>query len=114
VHEIVDVKNQPVAYYVGMTGDNHYPSARSPFHRLAGHFDRAAKSTQRQLSDAIEDKLGDLELANLTIKMHYYPISGFVPIEEAINKMGPDHFTAPRFAEALAAYRLRHKEVLGL
>lgn len=114
VHEILNVQNQAIAYYIGMTGDNHYPSARSPFHRLAGHFDRSGGSTQRQLGNALESQLGSHALEDLTIKMHYYHITGFAPIEGATNKKGPNHFTAPQFANKLTAYKRRRKQVLGL
>jgi len=35
-------------FYIGMTGDSHYPSARSILHRLSGHIDLRKKSTQSQ------------------------------------------------------------------
>jgi hypothetical protein len=114
IHEIVNAQGSPVAYYVGITGDNHYPSARSPFHRLAGHFDRAAGSTQRQLGNAIESKFEDYLLEDLTIKMHYYSITGFAPITGATNKKGVNHFSSPRFADKLTEFRIRRKEVLDL
>jgi hypothetical protein len=41
--------NKEYRYYVGMTGDGHFPSARSSFSRLAGHFDTNKSSTQAQL-----------------------------------------------------------------
>jgi hypothetical protein len=46
--------------------------------------------------------------------MHYYHITGFAPIEGATNKKGPNHFTAPQFANKLTAYKRRRKQVLGL
>jgi hypothetical protein len=106
-----------LGYYVGMTGDNHYPSARSPFHRLAGHFDRASKTTQRQLGKAIDLLLKEhnILLSDLTIRMHYYPISGFEPITNASNKKGADdYFKLPRFATELFAYKTRRRQVLAL
>lgn len=45
--ELTDGSN--TFYYVGMTGDSYYPSVRSAFHRLGGHFDRAAHYKQNQL-----------------------------------------------------------------
>lgn len=44
-------------FYVGMTGDRHHLTARSPFYRMNGHFIRG-KSTQNQIVKGIEDKLG--------------------------------------------------------
>jgi hypothetical protein len=116
VQEVLHDENS-LGYYVGMTGDNHYPSARSPFHRLAGHFDRAARSTQRQLGRAIDALLTThgLDLSDLTLRMHYYPISGFEPIKEASNKKGSaNYFKLPQFAAKLLAYRNRRREVLTL
>lgn len=109
--------DQALGYYVGMTGDNHYPSARSPFHRLAGHFDRASRSTQRQLGKAIDALLvaHNLDLPDITLRMHYYPISGFTAIPEASNKKGADnYFGLPEFATELLVYRNRRREVLAL
>lgn len=108
---------KPLGYYVGMIGDNHYPSARSPFHRLAGHFDRAARSTQRQLGKAIDALLVEhnLDLPDITLRMYYYPISGFTPIPGISNKKGADnYFGLPKFATELLAYRSRRREVLTL
>jgi hypothetical protein len=74
-------------FYVGMTGDNYYPSARSALHRLAGHIDKANFSTQNQLLKGLKTifikkgegdrELTDSELKSLNIIMHYYPIKGF-------------------------------------
>lgn len=72
-------------FYVGMTGDNHYPSARSIMHRLGGHIDLSKRSTQSQMMIAIknlfnkerEDHLTLEELETLTIKLHHWPIEGF-------------------------------------
>lgn len=115
IHEIIGPDGQALAYYVGMTGDNHYPSARSPFHRLAGHFDRAAKSTQAQLANALREKLVEHHISDLTIKMHYYPISGYEPIAGATNKKGSGtYFGLPQFARKLQAYYKRRNMVLQL
>lgn len=71
--------------YVGMTGDNHYPSARSILHRLSGHIDLSKQSTQSQLQLAILDLFGKKkgqrltlgELKTLQIKLHHWAIPGF-------------------------------------
>jgi len=70
-------------FYVGMTGDKFYPSARAAFHRVSGHLELSDYSTQNQLMkalrvyfkrDSIEDFLDDL-----IIKMHHFPIAGYKP-----------------------------------
>jgi hypothetical protein len=48
-------------FYVGMTGDNYYPSARSAMHRLAGHIEKAKPSTQNQLSKGFRRIFGKKE-----------------------------------------------------
>ena len=67
-------------YYVGMTGDPYFPSARSAFHRLSGHLELTANSTQNQLIIGIKEQmeLKDEDFVNLQIKMHHFPISGFI------------------------------------
>ncbi len=70
---------KPRYYYVGMTGDSYFPSARSAFHRISGHLE-LAKSTQNQLITGIKEQmlLKDEDFVNLHLKMHHFPISGFV------------------------------------
>lgn len=83
--EIIKAKDETY-FYVGMTGDNHYPSARSILHRLGGHIDLSKKSTQSQFIIAIkalfkkrkEDHLSPEQLSSLTIKLHHWPVDGFV------------------------------------
>jgi hypothetical protein len=67
-------------FYIGMTGDPHYPSARAAFHRISGHLELSKRSTQNQLQIAFKEKLGIInneDLAKITIKMHHFPIDGF-------------------------------------
>lgn len=72
-------------FYIGMTGDSYYPSARSALHRLAGHIDRAKNSTQNQLSSGLKgifnlrdnQEIPDEELKKLQLKMHHWAIPGF-------------------------------------
>lgn len=74
-------------FYIGMTGDPHYPSARAAFHRLSGHLELTKRSTQNQLQIALKEKLGvesDDDLRKLTIKMHHYPVDGFERITDAV------------------------------
>jgi hypothetical protein len=73
-------KGKEKFFYIGMTGDAHYPSARSILHRLAGHIDLGKKSTQSQFIKAlkeqvfkIEGKLTSEDLSALHIKLHHLP-----------------------------------------
>jgi hypothetical protein len=45
-------------FYVGQTGDRHALSARSGFHRLAGHLGTQRSSTDNQIYQFIKEKLG--------------------------------------------------------
>jgi len=73
-------KGKPL-YYVGMTGDPFYPSARAAFHRISGHLELTSHSTQNQIMKALKQKFGAAELETifpkLIITMHHYPIGGF-------------------------------------
>lgn len=74
-------------FYIGITGDPHYPSARAAFHRLSGHLELTRRSTQNQLQIALKEKLGvesDEDLKKITIKMHHYPIEGFTKIIDEV------------------------------
>lgn len=74
------IKEKEKWYYIGMTGDPHYPSARSAYYRLVGHLELNERSTQYQLRIALKEKMGinnDEDFKNVTIKMHHYPIPGF-------------------------------------
>ncbi|MEN9303967.1 MAG: hypothetical protein RL264_2396 [Bacteroidota bacterium] len=81
-------KEKQKYFYVGMTGDSHYPSARSILHRLAGHIDLSSRSTQSQFIKALKEKVFDKEelnredLTQLTIQLHYWPVEGFTPFSE--------------------------------
>ncbi|GIV46161.1 MAG: hypothetical protein KatS3mg036_0979 [Ignavibacterium sp.] len=77
------VKEKQKWFYIGMTGDPHYPSARAAFHRISGHLELSNRSTQNQLRIALKEKLGIVtgdDLRKITIKMHHYPIEGFTRI----------------------------------
>ncbi len=79
------VKEKQKWFYIGMTGDPHYPSARAAFHRISGHLELSKRSTQNQLRIALKEKLGiatDDDLRKITIKMHHYPIEGFTRITD--------------------------------
>jgi hypothetical protein len=74
-------------YYIGMTGDNYYPSARSAFHRISGHLELAGASTQNQLYKGIaglvgdrhrkEGKYSEKSWEDVNITMTSYPIGGY-------------------------------------
>lgn len=70
-------------FYLGMTGDNHYPSARSILHRLAGHIDVLKKSTQNQFIKGLKKDIFDKEdlssddLCKINVSLHHWPIKGF-------------------------------------
>jgi len=94
LYEIIN-DEKDVFFYVGMTVDNHYPSARSILHRFAGHISMAKTSTQSQLINGIRAKifkkktnehLSEEELAVLNIKLHYWPIEGFQKWNNSLKK----------------------------
>lgn len=65
-------------FYIGMTGDPFYPSARAAFHRISGHLELSKHSTQNQLMLALRLKgIKDDEYHKISITMHHYPIDGF-------------------------------------
>jgi len=79
-------KGEKKFFYIGMTGDAHYPSARSILHRLAGHIDLGKKSTQSQFIKGLKkvvfegkEKLTTEDWETLQIKLHHWPIPGFEP-----------------------------------
>jgi hypothetical protein len=86
---LFEIKKEGQKYfYVGMTGDSHYPSARSILHRLAGHIDLSKRSTQSQFIKALQSKvfkkeeLNHEDLTQLSIQLHHWPIEGFTPFSE--------------------------------
>lgn len=76
-------------FYVGMTGDGYYPSARSAIHRLSGHFERNTRSTQNQVSFAIS-KNEEINIEDARITMHHWPIEGFKPWNEPLKGFKPE------------------------
>lgn len=116
--EIVKGKNR--FFYVGMTGDGHYPSARSILHRLAGHIDLSKKSTQSQLMKGIKEKIFDnketlteSEWASLHIKLHHWPIEGFEPWNgdlKEINKESNDYLKYKEIQNQVAKLE---KKIIG-
>jgi hypothetical protein len=101
-------------FYVGMTGDGHYPSARSILHRLAGHIDLGIKSTQSQFMKGLKNvdfggketmTVEDWETIN--IKLHHWPISGFEPWEGDLSNFDKE-------SAAYIKYKNTQIEVLNL
>src|ERR1039458_3192357 len=65
-------------FYIGMTGDPFYPSARAPFHRISGHLELSKHSTQNQLMVALRKQgVDENDYNDLTINMHHYAIDGY-------------------------------------
>ncbi|RYD56780.1 MAG: hypothetical protein EOP56_10325 [Sphingobacteriales bacterium] len=96
-------------YYVGMTGDPHYPSARAAFHRIAGHLELREASTQNQLHKAMRDKMNvtDEDIANLRITMHHFPVDGF-------EKYQGDLGTINKTCDAYTSYKAKQQKVSRL
>jgi hypothetical protein len=95
-------------FYIGMTGDNFYPSARSAIHRLSGHFDLSAKSTQNQLLKAIKTNKIDIEQSQ--INMHHWSIEGFKPWEGSLKEKTKDSFKGNKEYEK---YKEQQSKVLA-
>jgi len=96
-------------FYIGMTGDNFYPSARSAIHRLSGHFDLSVRSTQNQLLKAIKNNKIDIEQSHIT--MHHWSIEGFKPWEGSLKEKNKDSF---KDNEAYDKYKEQQSKVLAL
>lgn len=99
-------------YYLGMTGDNYYPSARSAIHRLSGHFERAKKSTQNQMKIKL-DSSKEIELDQLEIKMHHWSIPDFKKWEGSLKNFRPNQLST-KDKSSYDAYKKNQKEVLKL
>lgn len=107
-------KGKEKFFYVGMTGDGHYPSARSILHRLAGHIDLGKKSTQSQFMKGLKkvvfegkETLTAEDWETLHIKLHHWPIPGFEPWEGDLSNL--DKESAP-----YRKYKAIQSEVLNL
>ena len=82
--EIFNQVDNKTYFYVGMTGDNYYPSARSILHRLAGHIDLPKTSTQNQflkglktICQPINGTFTKEQLSALNIRLYHWPIESF-------------------------------------
>lgn len=99
-------------FYVGMTGDGYYPSARSAIHRLSGHFERNIRSTQNQVSLAIS-KNGKLNLEDAKITMHHWPIPGFEVWSEPLKGFKPERLKDLQ-RKKYKKYQLERNKILKL
>jgi hypothetical protein len=111
----------PRQFYIGMTGDNGYPSARSAIHRMTGHLSRRG-STDSQLEFALTQHPafnGDYSVFNLV--MHHYAIPGF-EVFPALFKDSvfwynkeeekPDnYYMHTQYDEVRKAYKMARREV---
>ena len=99
-------------FYVGMTGDGFYPSARSAVHRFSGHFERNARSTQNQMSLAL-NKQKDISLENIKIIMHHWPIKGFQAWEYPLKDFKPSKLKG-KDKKSYEDYQDKQKKILQL
>lgn len=104
-------------FYVGMTGDNHYPSARSILHRLAGHISLLNNSTQNQFIVGLKKVFGKKEntftkdeLGQLNIKLHTWHIDGFTKWEGSLKYFNKNNKTSKEYKE----YENMQQKVLAL
>lgn len=118
-------------FYIGMTGDNYYPSARSAFYRMAGHLEKKKGSTQNQFHKALkkisandtplENRFTDKDgiyLKDVIFKMYQFKIEGFKSWEygDGFNREYMAKLAANELDESkhYKAYRSLYKEVLDL
>ena len=107
-------RNQDKWFYVGMTGDPHYPSARAAFHRISGHLELTRRSTQNQLRLALE-KLGivsDDDYRQITIKMYHFPIDGFKRLTE--DQLNAERVKELKLTDGYKEYKKAQRKVLAL
>lgn len=113
-------KGKEKFFYIGMTGDAHYPSARSILHRLAGHIDLGKKSTQSQFITALkkqvfktEGKLTAEELASLHIKLHHWAIPGFDTWEGDLKELDKNSEAYRKYKKAQTSVMFLEKKIIG-
>jgi hypothetical protein len=111
--EATDRKEKDKWFYIGMTGDPHYPSARSAFHRVAGHLELSSRSTQNQLNIALKELLkDDTDLKEVNIKMHHFPIAGFIKSNE--KKLDKESVKRIKQTEEYEGYKYFQHQVRSL
>lgn len=102
-------------FYLGMTGDPYYPSARAAFPRIAGHLELSERSTQNQLRIALKNKLGivtDDDFRKITIRMHHFPIDGFKRI--TVKKLDNETVQELKKTQAYKDYKKKQQQILTL
>jgi len=70
-------------YYVGMTGDRYHSTARSPFYRMGGHFNRVGSSTENQIIKGIKSVIDnstpiEILLPQMDITYYAYKVRNYV------------------------------------
>lgn len=109
------VKEKQKWFYIGMTGDPHYPSARSAYYRLVGHLELNKKSTQNQLRVALKEKIGinsEEDFKNVSIKMHHYPIPGFKKLNAKLSDI--EVVKQLKLTQEYKDYKIIQQQVLAL
>jgi len=97
-------------FYIGMTGDPNYPSARAAFHRLSGHLELTHHSTQNQLKTAFDQN--NMRIEDCHITMHHFPIGGFTPWK--LSSMKWEELNKYRTTPEYLAYKKHQQKVLQL
>ena len=109
------IKEKQKWFYIGMTGDPHYPSARAAFHRISGHLELSSRSTQNQLQIALKENkivIDDKDFEKITIKMYHFPIPGFKRItEKQLNNATMKQLVK---TQAYSDYQKFRKKILAL
>ena len=109
------IKQKQKWFYIGMTGDPHYPSARAALPRIAGHLELSERSTQNQLRIAMREKLGiitDEDFKKMRIKMHHFPIPGFNRITK--EKLDNETMVRLKQTQAYKEYKKKQQQILVL
>jgi hypothetical protein len=113
-------KGKKKFFYVGMTGDSHYPSARSILHRLAGHIDLGKKSTQSQFIQGLKKEVfeGKKTLTaedweTINIKLHHWPIPGFEPWEGDLSKLDKESAPYKKYKDSQSEVMNLEKRIIG-
>ncbi|HBF18786.1 MAG TPA: hypothetical protein DDW81_01750 [Cryomorphaceae bacterium] len=101
-------------YYVGMTGDPYYPSARAAFHRISGHLELLDRSTQNQLKKVLDKlELTDEDIADVNIIMHHFPIEGYQKWE-LTKSFKKEEMERVRNSAEYGAYKKRQRQIKAL
>ena len=107
-------KGKKKYFYIGMTGDPYYPSARAAFHRISGHLELNKRSTQNQLLIALRE-LGikdDKDFEKINIKMYHYPIDGYKKHDEKL--LNNKTMQQLKRKQAYKDYKKMQQQVLAL